>query len=230
MALKQLLVVAAVAVATAFGQGHHMRAVGGAQTPAPTESGVGPELFDKLVEELHVVRIPGAPLNASEFNRTVLLVESMVANRSQLATANQTLVREYLGRLNSTELMNLFEVVSMDMTLNHSVFHLPNATNATTAGDTIVALAPSPVAADASTAIVGGFAFVGLVAVIAAVAVGSHIAKDRTSDAEVTASKDDEDVAVKNNEEVNEDGEDVDEVAKVDAQPTSKDVLEPVVV
>ncbi|KDO19909.1 hypothetical protein SPRG_14819, partial [Saprolegnia parasitica CBS 223.65] len=129
-------------------------------TPVLTRPTFRLELFDKLVQSLHIVRIPNQPLNATEFNRTVLVVEDFVRNRTQLAALNETLVRSYLCRLNATEMISLFEVVSKDLTM-------------------------LPV----------GFAYVGLVAVIAAIVMDVSSAKDHTARATLDGKADDEEAS-----------------------------------
>ncbi|EQC29796.1 hypothetical protein SDRG_12567 [Saprolegnia diclina VS20] len=217
MALLKLVALVAYAAMSVLGQDHHMRAASDMPaTPVPTRPTFGLELFDKLVQSLHVVRIPNQPLNATEFNRTILLVEDFVSNRTQLAALNETLVRSYLGRLNTTEMISLFEVVSKDLTMNvtGNVFYYKG--NASSSDDTIVALANAPTTADASSALTVGFAYVGLVAVIAAIVMGVSITKDHTARTKLDVKVDDEGAS--------EDAEKVDDV------PSTKDVLDPVVV
>ncbi|KDO23901.1 hypothetical protein SPRG_10046 [Saprolegnia parasitica CBS 223.65] len=219
MALLKLVALVAYAAMAVLGQDHHMRAASSSEesaTPVPTRPTFGLELFDKLVQSLHIVRIPNQPLNSTEFNRTVLVVEDFVRNRTQLAALNETLVRSYLGRLNTTEMISLFEVVSKDLTMNvtGNIFYYKG--NASSSDDTIVALAKAPTAADASSALTVGFAYVGLVAVIAAIVMGVSIAKDHTARATLDEKADDEEVS--------------EAAEKVDDVPSTKDALDPVIV
>ncbi|OQR99781.1 hypothetical protein THRCLA_06393 [Thraustotheca clavata] len=192
-------------------------------TPVPTRPTFGLELFEKLVEKLHVVRIQDQPLNDTEFNQTVLWIETMVVNRTELVKVNETALRINLGRLNNTELFTLFETVQKELTYNitDNIFFYQKQNGSANASDTIVLLNQVPTSShsiyhDASLALTVGFGYVAIVAILVIAVVGVRIAKDKALPATLGTPQEESNEAAEKQEEQEENESEIIDVEELE--------------